>query len=60
MLLKTQTAMQKIVVDTAFKNDVMKDKDPQARQAAAEVSDVVKNASTSPPSHSPGMMRGCI
>lgn len=35
-LLKTQTAMQKAVVDDQFKNVVLKDKDKRARDAAAD------------------------
>lgn len=42
-VLKSQTALQKTVVDNEFKTQVMTDKDPRARQAAAEVSEYVKN-----------------
>ena len=42
-LLRTQTAMQKAVVDDVFKNEVLKDKDAKARKAAAEASALVKN-----------------
>lgn len=42
-LLKTQTAMQKAVVDGVFKSEILKDEDPRLRQAAAELSDLLKN-----------------
>lgn len=42
-LLKTQTAMQKAVVDDQFKNVVLKDKDKRARDAAADTVQLVKD-----------------
>jgi len=42
-LLRTQTAMQKAVVDDVFKNEVLKDKDAKARKWAAEASALVNN-----------------